>query len=229
MKYTIVHVNDRAKTNMDQNKNILKDFEYINDIKYYNGNEIDCKQILIEKGINTECWQPYDGRNTQPIPGEYGFMASTLSYFEYMVNNDIDQLLMIEDDIMLKKDFVENLNLCIDELPKDFDFLSLYYFELHNNLDETTDIGLKYIHKSNNEYSGTQAMVYSLSCAKKFLKICKRQGFEYTADCMMYKFVKENTLKGYSIKKDNLKFLEHDYKNIKSLIDPENFRSVDDM
>jgi GR25 family glycosyltransferase involved in LPS biosynthesis len=226
MKYTIVYVNDRAKDHMKKIKQTLKDFDYVDDIKYYNGYEIDGKKMLDDLKINTEAWNPYDGRKTAPIAGEYGFMLTVISYFQYMVDNNIDKILIIEDDVILKDNFVKNLNLCLEELPENFDFLSLYYFEEHNQFDETTDAGLKYIHKSNNEYSGTQAMIYSLSCAKKFLKAIKRLGMQYTADCILYKLVKEGTLSGYSIKRDSLQFLEHDYKNIISVLDPEDFRNT---
>lgn len=226
MKYCVVYVDDRAADNINRTKSILSDFEYVEDIKYINGNNVNAKEIIKNTGINLDCWKPYDGRALPPIPGEYGFFATVLSYFQYILDHKIDRLLVIEDDAILLEDFMSSFNKCIDELPEDFDFLSLYYFDAHNQLDKSTDIGLKNIHLASNEYSGTQAMLYSYSCAKKFIKAVKRLGMEYTADCMLYKLQKIGTLNGYSIKPDNLRLLEHDNKNILSVLDPSDVRCV---
>lgn len=227
MKYTIMHVNDRAKVNMEYNKKILKDFEIIENINYVDGNKVDCYKILKNLGISVDVWNPYDGRKSNPLPGEYGFMVSMINLWQYIVDNKISQILTVEDDVILKKDFVENLNLFLNDLPKDFDFLSLYYFLGQNQETEDLDIQSRYIQKSKNQYSGTQAMVYSYYGAKKMLNLIKRKGMEYTADCFLYRQSLENLINGYSIKGNNDLFLVHDYKNIKSLIDPNNFRETD--
>jgi GR25 family glycosyltransferase involved in LPS biosynthesis len=226
MKYTIVHINDRSKENMDYNKSILSDFEYVKDIEFFNGNEGNAWDVINHKEIRQDVWSPYDGRSFPPLPGELGIWVSTINVWEYIIDNDIDMFLMLEDDIRISKDFVLNLQLCLNDLPKDFDFLSLYYFEEQNNFDEGTDIGSKYIHKALTQYSAGQAMIYSNAGAKKLLKVLKRKGIQYTADCFIFRQCHEEVVNGYSVIPDNLVFLEHDYKNIKSTIDPENQRSV---
>ena len=225
MKYTIMHVNDRAKENMSINKQILQDFEYV-DIKYFNGNTGNGWDILNDMKIPLDRWNPYDGRKSKPLPGEYGIWVSTIIFLEYIVKNNIDKLLVLEDDIILHKDFVKNFNKCISELPTNFSFLSFYSFDGHNELTEETDIGLNYIHRSWNQPSAMQATIYSLDGAKKILKAVKRKGIEYTNDCFIFEQSRTKVIHGYSVKKNKLKFLEHDYKNIKSLIDPDNFRDV---
>lgn len=229
MKYCIMHVNDRAKNNINYNKNILKNFQYIDDIQFINGNLVQASKILEDNGIDVYAWKPYDGRNSNALPGEYGVMASTVNLWKYIIDNKIDSLLVLEDDIILQDDFVEKLNKCLSDLPENFDLLSLYYFTNQNWVDENTEIGSEYIHKSNNQYSGAQAIVYSYIGAKKLLKLLKRKGYQYTNDCFIYKQGHEGLINAYSIKKENNYFLDHDYKNIKSLIDPDNFRNTDDL
>jgi GR25 family glycosyltransferase involved in LPS biosynthesis len=229
MKYTIMHVNDRAKNNMDFNKKILKDFEYCDGIKFIDGNKENGWDILNHMGIKTNTWNPYDGRKTEPLPGEYGIWVSTINLWQYIVDNKIDKLLVLEDDVVLQENFVENFNLYLNELPNDFDFLSFYYFSGQNEVDDNTEIGLKYIHKSNNQYSAAQCMLYSYSCAQKLLKLIKRKGTEYTNDCFIYNQAHVGSVNGYSIKKGNNIFLKHDYKKIKSIIDPDNTRNTDDL
>lgn len=229
MKYCIMHVDDRAKEFMDYNKNILQDFEYVEDIVFFNGNKGNACDVLNYKGIKQDVWSPYDGRTFPPLPGELGIWVSTINTLEYIVDNKIDSMLVLEDDIKLQPDFVDNLKMHLKELPESFDFLSLYYFKEHNQVTELTDIGLKYIHLSYNQYSAMQATVYSYAGAKKLLKLIKRKGLEYTNDCFIFRQSLEKLVNGYSIKGSNDLFLLHEYKNIKSLIDPNNERKTLDL
>lgn len=229
MKYTIIHVNNRAIDNIVYNKNILKDFEYVNDIDFFNGNKGNGWDILNHEGIPLNVWSPYDGRTSAPLPGEYGIWVSTIRLWKYIVDNKIERLLVLEDDILLKENFVESLNLCIKDLPEDFDFLSLYYFSEQNYPTEETDIGSNFIQKSNYQYSAAQAILYSCAGAKKLLKLFYRKGMEYTTDCFIYRQSLEGLVNGYSIKGKNDEFLAHTYKKIKSLIDPNNIRNTEDL
>jgi len=229
MKYTIMHIDDRSKDNMDYNKSILSDFEHISDIKFFNGNIGNSWDVINHKGIKQDTWSPYDGRSFPPLPGELGVWVSTIHVWEYIVKNNIDMFLSIEDDVKLNKNFIKNLNLCLADLPKSFDFLSLYYFSEQNCFDEGTDIGSKYIHKALTQYSAGQAILYSNKGAKKLLKILKRKGIQYTTDCFIFRQCHEEVIEGYTIIPNKLKFLDHEYKNIKSTIDPDNIRNTSDL
>lgn len=227
MKYTIIHVNDRAKKNMDHNKLILKDFDYIDDIEFFNGNKGNGKDVLNHIGIPLNVWSPYDGRTTDPLPGEYGIWVSTINLWQYIIKNKIDKMLVLEDDILLKKFFLDNFYKYIKDLPEDFDFLSLYYFKEQNKKSNETEIGSELIQKSNKQYSAAQAMLYSYSGAKKLFNLVHRKGIEYTTDCFIYRQALEGLINGYSIKGPYNLFLTHTFKDIKSIIDPNNFRNTD--
>lgn len=227
MKYTIIHVNDRAKDSMDRNKKILSEFEYVSDIEFVNGNIGNPWDIINHYGIRQDVWNPYDGRVSPIMLGEMGIWISTINVWRYIVDNKIDKMLVFEDDILLQEDFIEKLNTCIKDLPDDFDFLSLYYFLEHNEISDETDIGSLNIQKSNKQYSAGQATLYSYAGAKKLFKCLKRKGLEYTSDCFIFRQSLEGLVKGYSIKHDNNFFLKHNYVEVKSLIDPENTRGTD--
>lgn len=226
MKYSIMHVNDRSKDKMDHNKKILSDFEYIDEIEYFNGNLGNARDVLNHIGINCDVWNPYDGRLFAALPGEYGVWVSTINVWEYIVKNKIEKFLILEDDISLQNDFVNNLEKCVNDLPKDFDFLSLYYFIEQNDDSDDTEIGSSNIKRSYNQYSAGQATLYSFSGAKKLLKLIKRKGLEYTTDCFIFKQSQLGLVQGYSIKGKNDKFLIHEYTDIKSLIDPDDLRNT---
>jgi GR25 family glycosyltransferase involved in LPS biosynthesis len=229
MKYAIIHVNDRAIENINHNKLILSDFDYVDDIVYFNGNVGNAWDVINHMGIRQDVWNPYDGRTFPPLPGELGVWVSTINTWQYIVDNKINRLLVLEDDIKLNNNFIDNLNKCLNDLPDSFDFLSLYYFDDQNNNTSETDIESEYIHRSINQHSAGQATIYSLSGAKKLLKLVKRKGIEYTTDCFIFEQSSENLVNGYSIKKENNFLLSHEYKNIKSLIDPDNIRQVWEM
>ena len=229
MNYTIIYVNDRAIDNINYNKNILSDFNYIDEIEYFNGNIGNAWDVINHMGIKQDVWNPYDRRTMGPLPGELGVWISTINVWEYMVNNKVERLLVLEDDIRLQKDFVYNLDLCLNDIPENFDFLSLYYFNEQNQISDDLNIGSEYIQRSNLQYSAGQAIVYSLAGAKKLLKLVKRKGIEYTTDCFIFRQSLEGLVDGYSIKKNNDFFLLHEYKNIKSLIDPGNTRNTDNL
>jgi GR25 family glycosyltransferase involved in LPS biosynthesis len=226
LNYTIIHVNDRAKESIDHNKSILNEYTYVNDIEFFNGNTGNAWDVINHYGIKQDVWAPYDGRATPPLPGELGIWVSTINVWKYMAQNHIDYLLVLEDDVLLDSDFTKNLQLCMEDLPDNFDFLSLYYFKEHNWEDEKTDIGSNYIHKSTNQYSAAQATIYSLNGASKLLKAVKRKGIEYTTDCFIFEQSRIGAVNGYSIKPNKVKFLEHQYKNIMSTIDPNNVRET---
>jgi GR25 family glycosyltransferase involved in LPS biosynthesis len=227
MKYSIMQIDDRAQINVSANKEKLKDFEYV-DIEYFNGNINSGWDSINSRGIPLNKWKPYDGRTFDPLPGEYGVWVSTILFFEYMINNSIDTMMLLEDDIILENNFVKNLNKCLNDLPKNFDFLSLYSNDVHNWVDENTEIGSENIHRSLNQFSAALGTVYSLNGAKKILKVLKRKGIEYTSDCFIFNQSKLGVIDGYSIKKENIKLISHDSKNVKSLIDPENIRNTED-
>lgn len=222
-----MHVNDRAKGLMDHNKNILKDFEYVDDVVFFNGNLGNAWDVINHKGIRQDVWKPYDGRAFPPLPGELGVWVSTINVWEYIVDNKIDKMLVLEDDIMLQNDFIDKFNSITKELPESFDFLSLYYFDGHNQITDKTEVGLVNIHRSFTQFSAGQAMLYSYSGAKKLLKCVMRKGIEYTTDCFIFRQSLEGFVDGYSIKKENTFLLSHEYIDIKSTIDPENNRDTD--
>ena len=100
MKYTIIHVNDRAKAQMDKNKQILKNFEYVDSIPFFNGNTENALDVLNHLKIRTDVWNPYDRRSFPPLPGEYGIWISTINVWDYIINNNVDQMLVLEDDVV---------------------------------------------------------------------------------------------------------------------------------
>jgi FkbM family methyltransferase len=222
--YTIITVDDRNIINIQNNKSILKDFQFIDSIPYVNGNKEDCIKILKKKNISLDTWLPYDKRVFPPLPGELGIWTSFINVLEYIVNKEIDEFLVFEDDIVLDKDFVKKFKVIKSELPKDYDFLCLRYNLPENTFDKTTDVGLKHIHKSYNQYSNAQGLLISNTCAKKLLNLVKEYGIQYTSDCFIFDKAKQNLLNGFSIKEDKDYLIKDPEDSVKSVVDPQNLR-----
>jgi GR25 family glycosyltransferase involved in LPS biosynthesis len=226
-KYTIVRINDRAKNQIVHNKNILKNLQYVNDIVFCNGNKENAKEIVSAMGIDPNTWSPYEENDNRPtyLPGEIGIWVSCINIFIYMIDHGIDKMLVLEDDCLLDESFQEVFNSSIKELPKGWDFLSLYYPENQNLITLQSDIGLKNIHKSVNQMAGIVAMLYSLSGAKKILRLVKEKGIEYTVDCFIYRQAELGLLNGYSLKPKCDTIVKHADTKTGSTIDPKNIRN----
>lgn len=227
ISYTIVHVDDRAEEYIDSNKSILKTLKYVNDIEFFNGNVENPWDVLHNRNIMTDVWNPYDGRSFPPLPGELGVWISTINIWDYIIENNLESLLVLEDDVSLAEDASKKINLFISELPDNWDFLSLHYFNGKNKLDKTTDIGSKYIHKSLNQYASGQAILYSQSGAQKLRNLVQQKGIEYTSDCFVFEQARVGNVNGYSLNPNTKNFVTHEHKNIKSLIDPDNTRKTE--
>jgi GR25 family glycosyltransferase involved in LPS biosynthesis len=220
-----MHVNDRAKDLIAQNKEKLNSFEYVDSIPFFNGTVDNPWDEIKKRGISLSSWKPSSGRTTDPLPGELGIWISYLNIFEYIIKTKTQQILVIEDDAKVTDDASLKIYSLMQELPKNWDFLSLYYSGSQNKLTSESDIGSNKIHKSINQYSHTVAIIYSYSFAKKFLKLVNEKGIKDTIDDFLYFEAKQEALNGYSIIPNTNKIVFHQDKTIKSIIDPDNIRN----
>jgi GR25 family glycosyltransferase involved in LPS biosynthesis len=219
-----MHVNDRAKDLIAQNKKVLKFFEYVDSIPFFNGTVDNPWDELKKRRIGTSSWRPHSGRISDPLPGELGIWISYLNIFEYIIKTNTQQFLVIEDDAELKDNASLEIYALTQELPKNWDFLSLHYADHQNRLTSESNIGSDKIHKSINQYSSTVAIIYSYSFAKKFLKLVNKKGIRDTIDDFLYLEARQGTLNGYSIIPSTNQIIFHQNKTIKSVIDPNRVR-----
>jgi GR25 family glycosyltransferase involved in LPS biosynthesis len=227
MKYCIISINDRAKNVVLQNKKILHNFEYIDSIKYCDAKKENPWNVLNKMNIRTDTWSPYYAKRGEPLSGEIGIFTSLAIVYDFIEQNNLEHILVLEDDAQLSDNFVNLLNLALRDTPKDFDFLCLYSNSHENQVvTDRTNINKKYIHKAKNQGSGILGMVYSLNGAKKLLKLMKLKGTESTIDDFIFQQVRLNLINGYIIKPDFPKMMEHSG-NIESTIDPDKIRPVD--
>ncbi|MEM9282117.1 MAG: glycosyltransferase family 25 protein [Verrucomicrobiota bacterium] len=219
--YTIIHIDSRAKKHIKRTKEKLRGFNYTNRIPFFDGRKSDGRKVLEKKEIFLN-WKPYDGRTTDPLPSEFGVWVSNVRVYEYIVKKQLDRFLILEDDVIVCDAFLTLFPLILEEIPADFDFVSLYSFDFDNEPSEETEMSLNYLQRSFNQHAAFQGMIFSHSGARRVLEILKTDGIEYTNDCMVYEKAREGKLTGYSLRKD-VKILSHDM-SIASTIDTTGIR-----
>lgn len=116
--YTLVKINNVRERIQSQIDNSLKEF-IKHDIEFIDGNN--------EKQVNSFFIKNKNINEVRPQrAGVVGHWMTSYNIFKYIVENDIDRLLVIEDDAILSPTFVRDLEICINELPDDFDFFTAY-------------------------------------------------------------------------------------------------------
>jgi FkbM family methyltransferase len=224
MKYTVIRINDRAKSYVERNKQILSKLECVDDIQFFDGLRNDGRTALINMGVDLETWNPYDYREWKALPAEYGIWVSVINILQYIVDCNISELLVFEDDISIDKNFIVNFQLCLNELPENYDYFSLFYLDSQNFVDDKSEIGCEYIHSSVNQPASMCGTLYSNSGAKRILEQMRLRGMEYTVDCFIHHLSSVGLVNGYSIKPNTVTLLALADENVKSVIDPLNRR-----
>ena len=110
-------------------------------------------------------------------PGELGIWASNLTAWENFAKSDYDYIILMEDDIVLQKDFNNKLINYMDELPDDWDVFTAYAPPTGNVRYKVSRKDL-FIGKDNvcRVYQSWSCLCYvvSKSGAKKLLKEVKK-------------------------------------------------------
>ena len=126
MCYTIFHIDDHAdkvsffrKPNIAGIKRLLKNkISYLNTTTYKISNQQELDNYNLHNGkFNITVDLKY---------GEIGCLASNYNAWKSFLSSNYDVLVIIEDDAILLYDYVDNLNKYLNEVPSDFDILSLY-------------------------------------------------------------------------------------------------------
>ena len=99
--------------------------------------------------------------------------------YRTLLNSNDELIIICEDDVKFKDNFVFNLRLVLNSLPKDFDIIQLEYIndiKNHNNKkslnpSDIPDYKLNKINFTKNLYPGTACYIVNRKGAKKILKL----------------------------------------------------------
>lgn len=226
LKYSIISIDDRAIDNISNTRNIMQRFEEIS-IECIDGNKQDTPSILSEYNISLSNWNWH----SKPLPGEIGVWLSNINLFKKIVDKNLQNVLSFEDDALVTYKINEVINISLNDLPNDYDFMSFVFPSSSKYLyKDDANVGLKTICSAKYNHFGMYAVLWSNSGAKKMLKLLDEFGITCPIDIYMYDFlVKENLINGYSINPDQEQVVFHGYNNYGSVIDLDGRRGMLDV
>ena len=171
---------------------------YINDDRKYNRDLIDSKlhgtkqdiKSLNAKdpGLLSEFYidNPEFRVSIQPKLGEIGNFGSHYLAWKYLVNSKLNSLLVFEDDSIIHEDFIEKYSLALNNVPEDFDVLSIYIDPNQYDRFHQSDYINKYIAKGYQDWS-TLCYVVSRQGAQKLIRYVIDNGMDYPTDWFIFR------------------------------------------
>lgn len=202
LNYHIIHINDERSLAREDNHKILIGNKC--NVKSINGNiEGNIEKFLDEYKINIISNSPTTGYKKFFV-GEVGVFASHYLAWKYIVENNLNSMLILEDDAILEKDFLKKYNIGINNLPKNWDYISFYAHKYTvNGFFRENKNKKDYII---NEYVVKNFQKVALSCycvsnngAKKLIKYVEQVGMNQEADLFVFGSEHIENLNAYCI------------------------------
>jgi GR25 family glycosyltransferase involved in LPS biosynthesis len=223
--YCVITVDDRAAENVNKIKSTLDGYRF-HAMEYFKSTADNYQQFYQNRNININ-WKPEHSFNREePLLGEFGICGSQILALEYMVENNIPEMIVFEDDVQLTDKFLDYLNLAYKDLPDDYDFLAdstvfpnQRFFDHHPT---PFMIESDYICRSDLQNAHLGFMLYSLKGAKKILALLKEDGFFAPIDTMLFYQSRHRKLEGYTTFFFNRLISDKDFYG--SMIDTDNIR-----
>lgn len=209
MRYIILSIDDSRKEKKQNIRKVLSPWSesFIECINGYKMEELKSARLLT--GI----------KDAPMLAGELGVWYSTANAWINVANNG--PAVVLEDDALLREDFIAEFDKAIEDLPEDADFLSLfipynqtqdfYYMVSYDeeglpNIQATGVpekqsifyVGSQQIAKAYMGY-GNVAIYYTQKGAHKLLNIAKERGIYTPVDCFLYLQAHSGNINGYAL------------------------------
>ncbi len=178
INYHIIHINDERKNNRDLIDSMLNASRH--EIKSVNAKDPKQKEefFLLNKDFKLS-WDKFKD-------GEIGNFASHYLAWNYVVENNLNNLLIFEDDAIINELFLEKYNLFLTHCPDDYDVFSIFVHKNQFPRFNHNDIINENISKGYQDWS-TLCYVISNSGAKKFIEYVKVNGMDYPTDWFIFR------------------------------------------
>ena len=138
--------------------------------------------------------------NRRTRAGYLGRWLSFLNALNYIVENNLESMLILEDDAILSTTFIDDLEFYMNHVPEDYDFFMAYQSlpHIHNSefpkariasritvhgqvsnnfgkIHEDWQIGSKYVVRAYQSF-GSAGVIFSNSGAKKIIELTEKNG-----------------------------------------------------
>lgn len=190
INYHIIHIDDERKINRDR----------VDEVLISNKLEIDCldarkeenKLKFFKENPNFKlAW--FEFKN-----GEIGNFGSHYLAWKFLVQSNLDSILIFEDDVLIENNFIEKYNLAMDNVPSDYDVLSIFvHSNQYDRFDKTQEISY-YISKGYQDWS-TLCYVVSKEGAKKLIKHVEDYGMVRPTDWFIFRGGDEGAFNVYTL------------------------------
>lgn len=134
--------------------------------------------------------------------GELGIWASNISAYKNFLKTDSDYLILMEDDIVYREGFFENLVLYLKQLPESWDVF--FYYRPKNSITPDIDSEYKDVCKAYQDWS-CLCYVINRVTAKRILDDVELNPITLPID---YYFLKQNKYDCYTVKPDSKLYCE---------------------
>jgi GR25 family glycosyltransferase involved in LPS biosynthesis len=145
---------------------------------------------------------------------ELAVTASHIFAMEYLLENNLDELIVFEDDVILSDNFVNLISQCVNDVPKDYDFLAdctlLPNYEEFSTEEHAIKIDSEFICRAHLQNSHTGFMMYSKKGAKEILDIYKSKGLICAIDTFLFWLNRRGNLNAYTTYYSNRLIKEKD-------------------
>ena len=203
INYTIIKIDNRAEEGIKNlQSKLTNNFLYHDNLEFVDYRKTDVNNFFQERNINISWVGTLFGLLPTYTSSELAITASHLVALEYLVNSDLDELIVFEDDVVLDNQFANILASCLQDLSKDYDFLSDQTLDCHIQETATVEksnlVGSNYICRSYLQNSHLGFMLYSKAGAKKILDLYRKHGLIGPIDTFLFWLSRNNDLNGFS-------------------------------
>ena len=204
--YHIIHINDERKTNRDQINNVVNG--NLKEIFSLNANDVsEIDKFFFNNKQFKIIWEGYK-------PGEFGNFASHYSAWKYVIENNLDSLLVFEDDVLIHDDFMEKYTTIMDNVPSDYDVMSVFVDKNQYPRCRPDHYINKYITKGYQDWS-TLCYVVSRQGAEKLVRYVHEVGMDHPTDWFIFRKGHKGIFNVYTVPPEFPSPLEidHSYKS----------------
>lgn len=190
--YAVVSINDNRIKNKQRIDLVMEGNKKL-DINFLNAT--DTRELNKFFELNTDFSLTWDNFKL----GEIGCFGSHYNVWKYLVDSEDNFVLVLEDDAYLEKDFMTTLSKFYSQLPKNFDFFSVYVDKnqkdrYSDSMSVSEDLAIAY-----QDWS-TLGYVVSKSGAKKALEYVKKFGMNEPVDWFIFRKNNNKKFKVYTPK-----------------------------
>ena len=136
-------------------------------------------------------------KNLLSKEGEFGCFASHYMFWKYVVDNNIEQAVVLEDDADVQNHFPFMYQLALKLLPPTYEVFSMYVdknqYERFNESQRVNDL----IARGYQDWS-TLSYVVSLKGAKKLIELVERNGMDQPVDWFIFRNGHDSNLEVYT-------------------------------